>query len=228
MDKGHVRDTRQETSHVVEGSEKQTSRKSIDTIETTLKKISVEVGTETTNMCSVGKTPTPSEKESERKTEVSSKTSTDAIRNVGSETLQIKEEQIEKKIKEEMIEEPLVRKPIGETLESCWNTDTANGTEVEEEKGKSSNDIKQLKNDTCHENKRKRPSNMYDKSQEETCPNMDEEQEMDHKRQCLTSKQDSSCKEPQNLPSVEKKEVTPAEEGEGSKPMHETLKEKGV
>lgn len=236
MDKGHVRDTRQETNQMMEGSEKQTSQKSMDNSETTLKKISVKVGTEITNACGVEsggnvekgldkETPTPSEKESERRREVFSKTISEEIKNVESETLKV--------IKEEKIEEPLVKKPltkpIGETLESCQNTDKANRTEVEEERSKSSNDLlKQLKNDTYHENKRKSPSSMSDKSQEDTCPNEDEEKEIDHKRQWLPSKQDSSCEEPQNLRSIEQKEVTPAEEGEGGKPSHKTVKDKGV
>lgn len=159
------------------------------------------------------KTPSsPNGKESERRTEVFSKSGSEETKNAGQETnmvvkeektepVVIKEEKIEDPlvIKELNIEEPIVRKPIRETGENCQNTDKASGTDSGEEKSRSSKDVLiQVKN----ESERKRPSSMLEKSQDDTCADDDEEKEIGHKRQRLNSKQDASCKEPQNLPSV--------------------------
>ncbi|XP_051246992.1 uncharacterized protein LOC127358160 isoform X3 [Dicentrarchus labrax] len=167
-----------------------------------LKNISVEVEAEIANTQCVKSAengesradkemPTPNQKDSELRKEISS---SEEIKNAGSETGQ--------RIKEKKIEEPLMRTPSGETLESCKIADKADGTEIGEERSKSSKDVlTQLKNNACKENENKRSSSTCEKSQDDTCPNEEAEKEMCHKRQRLTFKQEASCEEPQNLPS---------------------------
>ncbi|XP_044027943.1 uncharacterized protein LOC122864514 isoform X8 [Siniperca chuatsi] len=192
VDKDHMRDNSQKNGRMMEGSVKNPSQKSTEN--------TVKVGAEMTNTkCGENaekgadeETPTPSEKESEKRREVFSKTSSEEIKNAGSDTCQA--------IKEEKIEEP---------------------TEIGEERRK---DVPtRLKNNMYKENKRKRPSSMSEKSQEDTCPNEDVEKDMGQKRQRLTSKHDaSSCEEPQNLPSSGQKEATTSDKDES----HKTAKDK--
>ncbi|XP_051246988.1 uncharacterized protein LOC127358158 isoform X2 [Dicentrarchus labrax] len=222
VDKAHV----SENSRVMEGSEKKTIQKSTEYSETSLTNTSVEDGVEIANTQCVEnaenagkegdkKIPTPSPKESERRKEVFPKTSSEEIKNAVSETCRrIKQEKI---VKEEDIEKPIVRTPSGETLESCKIADKTDGTEIGEERSKSSKDaLTQLKNTACKENENKRSSSTCEKSQDDTCPNEEAEKEMCYKRQRLTFKQEASCEEPQNLPSsrqtegVDKETPTPS------------------
>ncbi|XP_039676067.1 uncharacterized protein LOC120571276 isoform X2 [Perca fluviatilis] len=191
----------QNNSSMMEGGEK-TCQRSTDNSEVTLKKISVEVGAEVTNTHGV-ETSTPSEKESEQRREVFSKTSSEEIKNAGSETCQAIKVKIEDL--KEKIEDPRMREPSGQTLESCKDTDKNSRTD-----GK----------DALTQLTQKR------KISQDTCPVENAKQEISHKRQRLTSKEDAFCKEPQNLPSYEHEEVTTADKGESGKPSHETAKDK--
>ncbi|XP_031179178.2 uncharacterized protein LOC116067032 isoform X4 [Sander lucioperca] len=188
----------QNNSRMMEGDEK-TCQKSTDSSEMTLKKISVEVGANTHSV----ETPTPSEKESEQRREVFSKTSSEEIKNAGSETCQAIKVKIED-LKDKM-EDHRVRKPSGQTLESCKDTDKNLRTDSK---------------DVLTQLTQKR------KISQDTCPVENAKQEMSHKRQRLTSKEDAFCKEPQNLPSNEHEEVTTADKSESGKPSHETAKDK--
>ncbi|KAM8767558.1 uncharacterized protein AB9X84_006383 isoform 3-T3 [Acanthopagrus schlegelii] len=208
--KGHVRGNSNENRQMMQGSVKHTSQNPTNNSE-----ISSTHGVGSGKNAGKGdhKMPSsPNGKESERGTEVFSKTGSEEMKNAGRETnmvvkeektepVVIKEEKMEDPlvIKEEKIEEPIVRKSSIEPEESCQNTDKASGTDSGEEKSKSSKDVLiQVKN----EGERKRPSSMFEKSQDDTCSDKDVEKEIGHKRQRLSSKQDASCKEPQNLPSV--------------------------
>ncbi|XP_049890073.1 uncharacterized protein LOC126383582 isoform X2 [Epinephelus moara] len=171
-DKDHVRDNSEKHSRTMEGCEKTLSQNS-DSDETTLKKMSVEVGADVSSAHCVQsgentekgdnkETPTPSDEESKRG-DVTSKTSSEEIQNAGRETCQ--------GIKEEKIKEPTSRKP----------TDGSDGTEAGIQTSRSITQKRKF-------------------SQEGTCPAMNVTQDMDHKRQRFTSKEDTPHKEPQNLP----------------------------
>ncbi|XP_034747549.1 uncharacterized protein LOC117956555 isoform X2 [Etheostoma cragini] len=189
----------QKNSRLMEGGD-QTSQNSTDNAEMTLNNISVEVCAEVTNTLSV-ETPSPSEKESEKRREVFSKTSSEEIKSAGSETCQAINEKIEDLTKK--MEDHRVRKTSGQTLESCKDTDKnsrADGKDV----------LTQLT--------QKR------KISQDTCSVETAKQEMSHKRQRLISKEDSFCE--QNLPSNEHKEVTTADTRESGKSSYETTKDK--
>ncbi|XP_039977236.1 uncharacterized protein LOC120786131 isoform X2 [Xiphias gladius] len=230
VDKDHVRENHQKNSRMVEGCENKTSQKSTDENENIPKKFSVKLGSEIVNKRCVEsegyaekgshkEIPTPSEKESERRREVFSKTSPDEITNAGRETCQL--------IKEEKIEEPTMREPSGEIPESCQNTDKDDVAANTEEKGKTCKKIlTKLKSYLYKENERERLNIMSEKSQEVTCSNGDVGRVLGHKRQRLNSKDDTSCEEPQKMPSGVLKGVTTADEGESGKTSHGTVKEK--
>ncbi|XP_045914088.1 uncharacterized protein LOC123976198 isoform X3 [Micropterus dolomieu] len=186
MDKDHVRDNSQKNGRMMEGPEKNYSQKSIDNNETTMKKISVEAAAEIPSIHCVEsaagkKTHTQSEKESEQRREVFSKASSEETMNADSmcpaiKVEKIEEEKVEKTIKQEKVEEPTA------TLESCQNTDKNDGTEFGEKWRKSSKEVSTPLNNIYKENERKRPSNMFEKSQDT----------WDYKRQRLTSEHDAS------------------------------------
>lgn len=197
---------------LMEESETKTSGKSIDNIDMILKTIAVEIDPEIANIQCIKSeehknegankdTLTLSEKESEKRKQLFSETTSEGIKNTGSDTGQL--------IKEEKTEEPATKKPSGELPESCQKT----------EKGK----IKSSKEDG-----KKRPNSTSEKSQEDTCSDEDVGGEMGNKRQPLTSKEDASCEEPQNIPSSGLKQETSADKGGSGKPCNETAKDKGM
>lgn len=187
---------------MMEGCAKKTSQTSTDASEMTLKKISV------------------ADRETAKRKAVFSKTSKEEMKNAGSEAW--------RGIKEKL-EESTARKPSGDTTESCKNTDKKVGKETGEGRRNSSRDVPAQQTGYMHkENKRKRPSSMSENSQEDRCPNENVVTEMRHKRQQLTSAQDTSCDEPRNLPSSGKKEVTAADEGESDKPSRKRAMDKGM
>ncbi|XP_037651818.1 uncharacterized protein LOC119503881 isoform X3 [Sebastes umbrosus] len=215
VNKDHVRDNNQKNSRMVEGCEETTSQKSTDNSETTLNKMSVVGAGVTGSRCVESgenaekgddkETLTPSEKESEKRGGVFSETGSEEKRNAGNESCQA--------IKEEKIEEPTAGS--GEAPESSQNTDKFYPTETGKERSESSKDV---------------PTQLTQKRKVSPCTVEDVEQEMSHKRQRLTSKEDASCEAPQNLTSSKRagqKEATTADKGENCKQSHETATYEG-
>ncbi|XP_041811634.1 uncharacterized protein LOC121619800 isoform X2 [Chelmon rostratus] len=127
VDEGHVRDNSEGSSQVMEGSEKQSGQQSTDNSETTLRMISAEI---TNQRCeskddaekmASKETPMPSENKSEKR----GGSSSEEIKNAGSETSQVKMEKMK---------EPAVRSTSGEPPESYQKGETA------EERSKTSRD----------------------------------------------------------------------------------------
>ncbi|KAM7373139.1 hypothetical protein PAMP_008018 [Pampus punctatissimus] len=212
VDKSQVRENSLKNSSIMEASEKQTSEKSPDNSETTLKKISEEVGAEITNISSKEsgentvpgaiKETLPLRKKSEGK-EVFSKAISEEIKNEVNEKCQT--------IKEEM-EEPtkLMGKPSEEASDTCQD----DGTETGKKGSKTSKDVQtQLKNYMYQENGRKRLSSMSEESQDSR-HNEHVEREMSHKRQRHVSIEDASCEEPEKISGGGQREVTTADEDE--------------
>ncbi|XP_074468997.1 uncharacterized protein LOC141754075 isoform X2 [Sebastes fasciatus] len=200
---------------MVEGCEETTSQKSTDNSETTLNKISVVGAGVTSSRCVESgenaekgddkETLTPSEKESEKRGGVFSETGSEEKRNAGSESCQA--------IKEEKIEEPTAGS--GEAPESSQNTDRNYPTETGKERSESCKDVL---------------TQVSQKRKVSPCTVEDVEQEMSHKRQRLTSKEDASCEAPQNLTCSKRagqKEATTADKGENCKQSHETATYEG-
>ncbi|XP_040909511.1 uncharacterized protein LOC121192035 isoform X2 [Toxotes jaculatrix] len=216
-----VRDNSEKNSKMMGRSENQTSEKSTDNNGSTPKKISAEPGSEIISKGCVeseenaGKgshKETPSDKESQKRREMLSKTSPDEKKNASRETYQ--------SIKEEKAEEATIRTPSGKIPESCQNADRDSGAETGKKSSKSSkNVLTQMKGYIHKENERKRPNSLSEKSQEHTCPDGDLGREMGQKRQRLTSKEDTSCEEPQKMPSGGLKE-------ENGRPSHKTAQDK--
>lgn len=123
-----MRDYSEGSSQVMEGSEKQSGQQSTDNSETTLRMISAEI---TNQRCEESKddaekmaskeTPMPSENKSEKR----GGSSSEEIKNAGSETSQVKMEKMK---------EPAVRSTSGEPPESYQKGETA------EERSKTSRD----------------------------------------------------------------------------------------
>lgn len=225
MDKDHVRDnshkngTNQAANSSItfmKGSENKTSQKSTDNSDTILKMNAVEVNPEISRGAEGANNETlaPSEKKSEKRKELFSETTSEEIKSTGSDTYQL--------LKEENIEEPTTSKPSGDIPGNCQSTEKGDKAETEKEKIKSSKDY------VCIENGKKGPNSMSEKSQEDTRPDENVGEEMGHKRQQLTSKDDTSCEEPQNMPSSGLKQVTTTDKGKSGKPCLEVVNDKGM
>lgn len=201
----------------MEESETKASKKSTDNSDLILETYAVKTAPEIANIQCIKSeehrnegankdTLTLSEKESEIKQLHSEITSQD-IKNTGSDMGQL--------IKEEKTEEPATRKPSGELPETCQKTEKDDGSETVKEKTKSSK-----------EGGKKRQNSMSEKSQENSFPDEDVGGKMESKRQPLTAKEETSCKEPQNMPSSGLKQETTADKGANGKPCDEAAKDK--
>lgn len=209
-------------------SVKGNSHKSADRSETS-RGISEEVGAKitNTNCAETGgneekredkETSSLSEKESERRREVSSAAGSEELADI--KTCHV--------IRDESKQDPPISEQSGETIETCHSTDT---TEVGEESIRGGKDVLTQKKKYIHiENEKKRPRNMLENSEEDPCPDEDVVKEKCHKKQRISSTQDVSHEETQNLLGSKHKEVTTTttdKQGSGT-PSHETSNDKGM
>lgn len=199
------RETQKEVNkdHVRDSSQENTTMTEGD--EETMSQKSTDVGAEVTHTHCVESGENAekvTDKETSTTSEKESEKGREVVSNTTSEAFQV--------IKEEKTEVTTAEKQSGETIEICQETDKKDVTEREKERSKSSTGV------LTQERK---------VSQENTCPVEDVKQEQDDKRQRLSSKEDTSCEEPQKLP----KESGDADVGKKSgKPGHKTAKKKGM
>lgn len=215
-EKGNATDTSLETSQTTQGCQKQTGA---DSKKTPPIQIPADAGATVSHVKTENNVDNRENKEplgqnvqsSGKSREASPKSIPDTVPKAEGQTppqIKIVECWTLRAVKEEPTETPVVSRPVAETSESCRSTGGAAAAKVKEEASESSCAVlKERQDGGCSTNKRKKPSGMSDQSQEGTCPGMDEEKEMEHKKFCRPSKTQSE--DPPDLCHNKQKEARP-------------------